>query len=47
MLIYYEIYEDVRDAIVREKLIKKWRREIKINAIKKMNPNWKDLYFEL
>jgi putative endonuclease len=47
MLVYYEIYEDVRDAIVREKLIKKWRREIKMAVIERMNPDWKDLYFEL
>ncbi len=47
MLVYYEIYEDVRDAIHREKLIKKWRREIKIEAIEKINPQWKDLYFDL
>ena len=47
ILVYFEVYEDVRDAIAREKLIKKWRREIKIEAIQKMNPQWKDLYFEL
>lgn len=46
-LVYYEIYEDVRDAISREKLIKKWRRQIKISAIESINPEWKDLYFEL
>ena len=47
ILVYYEICEDVITAISREKLIKKWRRKIKIAAIEKNNPNWRDLYFEL
>jgi len=34
-------------AISREKVIKKWRREFKIAAIESMNPDWRDLYFEL
>ncbi len=38
ILVYYEVHEDVREAISREKLIKKWRREIKISAIEKINP---------
>ena len=46
-LVYYEVFEDVKDAIAREKLIKKWKRIFKIDAIKKMNPDWNDLYFEL
>ena len=47
MLVYYEIYENVSDAITREKLIKKWQRKIKIEKIEEINPTWKDLYFEL
>jgi putative endonuclease len=47
ILVYYESYEDVRDAIAREKLIKKWRRSIKIEAVEKDNSQWRDLYFEL
>jgi putative endonuclease len=47
ILVYFEVYEDVRDAIAREKLIKKWRREIKIEAIQSINPEWKDLYYSL
>jgi putative endonuclease len=46
-LVYYECYNNVLDAISREKIIKKWKRSIKINAIEKINPEWKDLYFEL
>ena len=45
--IYYEHFEDVNDAISREKEIKKWRREKKQNLIKTLNPHWKDLYYEL
>lgn len=46
-LVYYEHYTDINAAIGREKLIKKWRRSIKMEAIEKMNPEWKDLYFEI
>ena len=42
-LIYYEEYGDVRDAIHREKMIKKKPRQRKIALIKKMNPDWEDL----
>ena len=44
MLVYYEVHEDVTEAIKKEKLIKKWRRSIKYQAIGCMNPEWKDLY---
>ena len=42
-LIYYETYYDVRDAIAREKEIKKWRREKKNDLVVKLNPKWEDL----
>ncbi len=47
MLVYYEMHDDILTAIYREKLIKKWRRKIKIKAIEKMNPNWEDLFLKL
>ncbi|MCC2667076.1 MAG: hypothetical protein K0S63_992 [Gammaproteobacteria bacterium] len=47
MLVYYECFEDINDAISREKIIKKWKRRYKINVIENMNPQWKDLYLEL
>ena len=47
MLVYYEHYENIYDAISREKVIKKWKRQYKISAIESMNPQWKDLSFEL
>lgn len=43
-LVYFEIYEDYWDAANREKRIKKWNREWKINLIVKDNPEWEDLY---
>jgi putative endonuclease len=47
MLVYYEIFSNVSDAILREKRIKKWNRQWKINLIEKSNPDWKDLYYNL
>jgi putative endonuclease len=35
---------DVNSALLREKQLKKWKREWKINLIEKNNPYWKDLY---
>lgn len=43
-LVYYETHDDINEAIKREKLIKKWRRSIKYQAIYRMNPDWIDLY---
>ena len=42
-LIYYEHCTDVRDAIAREKQLKKWSRSKKVALIKKMNQYWLDL----
>jgi putative endonuclease len=46
-LVYYEITEDVNSAIAREKQLKRWKRNWKIELIEKNNPEWKDLYFKL
>ena len=46
-LVWYEETTDVDVAIQREKQIKKWRRQWKINLIKKENPEWEDLYDRL
>lgn len=46
-LVYFETYDDVRDAIHREKCVKAWKREWKINLIEKENPEWLDLYPEI
>jgi len=44
ILVYYEKYGNVRNAIQREKQIKKWNRKWKLDLIEKENPNWDDLY---
>jgi len=43
-LVYYESYTDVRDALTREKRLKKWKRQWKIDLIESVNPDWRDLY---
>jgi putative endonuclease len=42
-LLYFEGYEDIREAIAREKHLKGWRREKKLNLIRTINPEFKDL----
>jgi len=46
-LVYYESYTDVRDALTREKRLKKWKRQWKINLIESDNPDWIDLYEQI
>ena len=43
-LVYYEVFNDIRDAITREKQLKNWRRIWKVGLIEKENPEWIDLY---
>lgn len=43
-LVYYEQTENVLSAIEREKVLKKWKRQWKIDLFEKENPEWKDLY---
>ena len=42
-LVWYQIFSDIRDAIAREKQLKGWRREKKIQLIESENPTWQDL----
>jgi putative endonuclease len=42
-LVYYEQYDDVRDAIQREKSLKRYARAWKINLIEENNPDWRDM----
>ena len=46
-LVYYEATENVESAIVREKQMKKWKRDWKIELIESRNPEWNDLYNDL
>src|SRR5271157_2708191 len=42
-LLYYETYGEVSTAIAREKQLKGWQRERKVELIEQSNPQWKDL----
>jgi putative endonuclease len=44
LLVWFECYEDPLTAIAREKELKKWRRDWKINLIERTNPEWVDLF---
>jgi len=46
-LVWFEVYDDPTTAIAREKEIKKWRRQWKIELIEKYNAAWRDLYDEI
>jgi len=46
-LVYFDTFDDIRDAIAREKQIKKGSRQKKIDLINAMNPEWRDLSEEL
>jgi putative endonuclease len=43
-LVWYEIHGSAYEAIRREKLIKKWHRDWKVNLIQAMNAGWDDLF---
>ena len=43
-LVYYEQTNDVRIALQREKTLKRWKRDWKLELIEKENPEWMDLY---
>ena len=43
-LVYVEYFRDPENAIKRERRLKKYKRQWKINLIEKDNPQWKDLY---
>ena len=47
LLVYYEQTSDARAAIQREKQLKKWNRQWKLNLVERNNPQWIDLYDEL
>jgi putative endonuclease len=46
-LVHFETYDDVRDAIQRERTMKHWRRAWKAALIERENPDWRDLYEEI
>ena len=46
-LVWYETHENMESAISREKTIKGWKRQWKLELIEKENPAWTDLYKSL
>ena len=46
-LVYYEAHQELMEAARREKRLKNWCRQWKINIIEKFNPTWRDLYDEI
>ena len=43
-LVYFERFDDIENAITREKQMKKWNRAWKVRLIERENPNWADLF---
>lgn len=46
-LVWFETHDEISEAIRREKSIKVYRRQNKINLIEQQNADWKDLWFEI
>ena len=46
-LVHFELFDDVEAAIRREKRLKHWNRQWKIDLIERLNPEWDDLYNRL
>ena len=47
ILVWYEMHETMENAITREKRIKEWKRQWKLELIEKINPAWRDLYGDI
>ena len=46
-LVYYETHEEINEAIKKEKQLKRWHKEWKVELIEKANSHWDDLYYEI
>jgi len=46
-LVYFEVYHRAEEAIQREKTMKRWPRDWKINQIERDNPRWRDLWGDI
>ncbi len=44
ILVYYEVFDNIENAIIREKQLKAGSRQKKIDLINSLNPSWNDLY---
>ncbi|MEM9233742.1 MAG: GIY-YIG nuclease family protein [Pseudomonadota bacterium] len=47
MLVWYDEFPTITEALVHEKRMKKWARRMKIEEIEKMNQDWRDLWHDL
>ena len=46
-LVYYEIFDEISSAVVRERALQEWELRQKINLINNLNPDWEDLTQEI
>jgi len=46
-LVWYEAHDDLDNARLRERQMKKWNRQWKLSEIERMNPDWNDLFESL
>lgn len=46
-LVYYKKHDDIRNAIAREKAMKKWNRTWKLRRINSINPEWRNLWIKI
>lgn len=46
-LVWFELHGNPQDAIIREKRLKKWKRDWKISLVEENNPDWDDLHLTL
>ena len=47
LLVYFEIYDNIEEALKREKNMKAWQRSWKMRIIEEQNPHWNDLYDQI
>lgn len=47
LLVYYEVFDSIANAIQRETSLKRWSRKWKLELIETQNPQWRDLYEEI
>jgi putative endonuclease len=47
LLVYFEFHRTMKSAILREKQLKRWKRNWKLKIIERENPTWRDLYDEI
>ena len=46
-LVWFEMHESMRSAIIREKRLKTWKRKWKLELIERVNSKWLDLYYTI